>query len=322
MRTSPSLLTSDNPTRLAWRALSLLTWFSIAVGVVLPGAIVMPGPHHRLAMVCPFLLFAIPSMWIIRWRSLGFLLGVLLLWGCLHAAALNDWQPDYVDDFLPAVTLIFGWIPAIVVLVPVWLVVGLLLAIASARRIPTQSLDETGRLLIPPTMGNASAWELLVVFPGVVVSLALLVYSSTQRTAHAQEASLRQIGRAGGQLHFDPSRFRGPLVGLRVFGGAFGDAQMALLAPFEQLEELDLDNSGVTDAGLRRLQGFAHLRKLTLRHTAITGAGLIHLRGHPSLSLLELLGSPVTPSDVDDFRRACPHVTVVYEPGPAGAPLR
>jgi hypothetical protein len=62
----------------------------------------------------------------------------------------------------------------------------------------------------------------------------------------------------------------------------------------EQIEELYLDNSSVTDAGLARLRGLKHLKFLDLVGTQVTDAGLAHLAGLRELNYLRLSGTQVT----------------------------
>jgi Leucine Rich repeat len=69
------------------------------------------------------------------------------------------------------------------------------------------------------------------------------------------------------------------------------------LRPIEglgQVEELYLDNSGITDAGLARLRGLKHLKFLDLTGTQVTDAGLVHLAGLRELYYLRLSGTRVT----------------------------
>jgi hypothetical protein len=66
------------------------------------------------------------------------------------------------------------------------------------------------------------------------------------------------------------------------------DLEMIHVGKLSRLEDLDLDDSSVTDAGLIHLKGLNHLKWVFLRGTKVTDAGLEHLRklgGHPSIHL-------------------------------------
>ena len=61
-----------------------------------------------------------------------------------------------------------------------------------------------------------------------------------------------------------------------------------------QLDQLDLSNTKVTDAGLKRLASLTELTQLELRKTKITDTGLEHLRRLPRLQWLQLQGTRIT----------------------------
>ena len=73
------------------------------------------------------------------------------------------------------------------------------------------------------------------------------------------------------------------------------DGQLALLAPIaQQVYELNLAGSKVTDAGLANLAALTNLRRLHLEKTAVTDAGLAHVKGLANLEYLNLYGTAVT----------------------------
>jgi hypothetical protein len=108
------------------------------------------------------------------------------------------------------------------------------------------------------------------------------------------------------------------------------DDDLRLVGSFSKLEEVNLTNSEIDDAGLVHLQRLANLRCLTLQSTNITDGGLIHLRhllalrdlnlGHTKitdsglqhltsltgLQHLNLLGTKTTRAGVDDLAKALP----------------
>jgi uncharacterized protein YjbI with pentapeptide repeats len=99
----------------------------------------------------------------------------------------------------------------------------------------------------------------------------------------------------------------------------FGDAGLAAIASNHSLEGiLSLEDSAITDEGLRHLEslpgvsllqlsgtkitdaGLSHLtamvnlQKVFLARTQVTGAGLTHLHGLPNLDAIDLSGCPIT----------------------------
>jgi len=118
-----------------------------------------------------------------------------------------------------------------------------------------------------------------------------------------------------------------------VEGETVRDADLMCLRQFPQLSSLDLNNTKITDAGLRHVSALTpDLSWLSLSHTAITDAGLEHLRGliwldtlwlidteitdaglerlaefkYTDLCNLELTGTKVTDAGVAAFQRAYP----------------
>jgi Leucine-rich repeat (LRR) protein len=94
---------------------------------------------------------------------------------------------------------------------------------------------------------------------------------------------------------------------------AFDDQALARLAESygDRINQLDLENTAVTDAGLRHLNKMTMLRHLQLRHNvrlglrgvpgtpaAITDAGLVHLQGLTQLQTLNLSDLPITDAGV------------------------
>jgi hypothetical protein len=87
-----------------------------------------------------------------------------------------------------------------------------------------------------------------------------------------------------------------PVVGLNLGSIAVTDADLAILKAFTHLQELDLLNTKVTDAGLAQLKGLP-LETLVLSHTEITGAGLDQLKGMAKLKVLSLSSLKLKESD-------------------------
>lgn len=73
------------------------------------------------------------------------------------------------------------------------------------------------------------------------------------------------------------------------------DKGLAVLAPMHALQRLHLDQTKVTDAGLARLSGLRRIEYLNLRGTAVTDKGLPALRSLPRLRSLYLWQTAVSP---------------------------
>ena len=106
----------------------------------------------------------------------------------------------------------------------------------------------------------------------------------------------------------------------------FDDAALARLAETHgsQIGGLDLENTGVTDAGLKSLSRFTMLRNLEIRNypkrfgpgipvppPKITDAGMAHLKGLDHLRFLNLSDLPITDSGLDAID-ALPELHALY----------
>lgn len=78
-------------------------------------------------------------------------------------------------------------------------------------------------------------------------------------------------------------------------GSDVADAQLANLTPIaQQVYELNLAGSKITDAGLAQVASLTNLRRLHLEKTAVTDAGLAHVKGLANLEYLNLYSTPIT----------------------------
>jgi hypothetical protein len=76
--------------------------------------------------------------------------------------------------------------------------------------------------------------------------------------------------------------------------GKLSDETFESLGEWTQLQDLGLEESGITDAGLAHLARLTQLRKLSLADTQVTDAGLEHLKGLTQLETLVLASTQVT----------------------------
>ena len=97
------------------------------------------------------------------------------------------------------------------------------------------------------------------------------------------------------------------------------DAGLKHLKGLTKLERLYLSDTKVTDAGLMHLTGLTKLKTLSLRNTKVTDAGLEHLKGLTELQTLELNSTEVTDPTTGDFTLA-PTSPCLGAGTPIGAP--
>lgn len=153
-------------------------------------------------------------------------------------------------------------------------------------------------------------------------------------------AALRSRG-----VNVAPVARNAPTFDVSVPGArAFGDADVALLAPFaDRIERLSLARTGVTDAGASAVPAMPNVRTLRLDHTALTDAGIGAIAGKcPKAEVLNLVGTKatdavfarlgslpalrrvfvfdtrVTAAGIDAFRTSHPSVEIVVGAGVPG----
>ena len=80
--------------------------------------------------------------------------------------------------------------------------------------------------------------------------------------------------------------------------------------PSRPVISVRLQNTGVTDAGLKYLEGLTQLRDLDLGGTKVTDTGLQHLKGLPQLRQLRLFATKVTDAGTADLKRALPNCSI------------
>ena len=87
---------------------------------------------------------------------------------------------------------------------------------------------------------------------------------------------------------------------------AITDGAMDTVAQMSHLTILDLRQTKVTDAGLAKLAGLKHLQSVNLYGTEITDAGLKHLATLKSLKSVALWQSKATEAGVKQLTAAIP----------------
>lgn len=86
----------------------------------------------------------------------------------------------------------------------------------------------------------------------------------------------------------------------------FNDSNCSDLWRLDQIQDLVLDETQVTDAGLGALRGMSQLRIITLNKTKITDAGLVHLYGLRNLIFVRFEDTSVTKAGAEELQRALP----------------
>ncbi len=153
--------------------------------------------------------------------------------------------------------------------------------------------------------------------------------------ARVQRESVAAIKRAGGYVAYDWQQVKGSihrdkkpgcpewivgLLGDDYFGHVVwvilfrrgSDLEMIHVGKLSRVEDLDLDDSSVTDAGLIHLKGLTRLERLYLRGTKVTDAGLEHLKklsGHPSIHLGWDKGR-ISDAALEELQKALPNAQV------------
>ncbi len=153
----------------------------------------------------------------------------------------------------------------------------------------------------------------------VVTGLALAWEANLARV---QRTSVASILAAGGSVHYDwsvsaglvgndPSWFERlvRLLGVDHFATVTGadlrgatDTLAPQIGALRRLNQLNLRNSPITDAGLEQLDGLAELERLDLTHTRVTSRGLVHLRAMTQLKMLWLGGDSITSEGLENLK--------------------
>ncbi|UPZ35042.1 hypothetical protein MUB18_13105 [Sphingobacterium sp. PCS056] len=84
-----------------------------------------------------------------------------------------------------------------------------------------------------------------------------------------------------------------------------------LLKIKDNIVQLKLGNTAITDQSLKMMAEFPNLMKLHLENTKITDLGLEHLNGHPALSYLNLFAVPVTDKGLEKLNKM-PKLKQIY----------
>ncbi|MGV3763029.1 c-type cytochrome domain-containing protein [Parapedobacter sp.] len=100
------------------------------------------------------------------------------------------------------------------------------------------------------------------------------------------------------------------IVQLQLGRTAITDAGMAHIGKLPVLKKLHLEHTAVTDGGLAALAACAQLQYLNLSSTAIGNKGVDHLKALPALTRVYLFGTHVTGAAVAEIQAAHPTLEV------------
>jgi Leucine-rich repeat (LRR) protein len=138
----------------------------------------------------------------------------------------------------------------------------------------------------------------------VLVTLLCVGLSLWVGPAERQRRAVAAIDKFGGSVRYGElaAGERFPVTFLRRW-----------LSPdyFDEVEEVDLTGTQVTDAGLAHLQGLTGLQGLWLINTQVTDAGLAHLQGLTGLQVLSLDNTQVTDAGLAKLRQALPKCAII-----------
>jgi uncharacterized membrane protein/mono/diheme cytochrome c family protein len=135
-----------------------------------------------------------------------------------------------------------------------------------------------------------------VIYPIAYQSPALAVNFYNRHVFSRESlAELKKIGRQ--------------IVSLNLSKMPVTDADLELIAGFENLEELNLNFTEVTGSGLRHLASLPSLREISLSGTKTDATALEQLKSLPSLQSVFLWQTQVSEAEVASLRKSLPHVT-------------
>jgi uncharacterized membrane protein len=100
------------------------------------------------------------------------------------------------------------------------------------------------------------------------------------------------------------------LVGLNLSGAAIADSGCVTLAKLTQLRKLHLQNTGISEAGLRQLHTLAQLQSLNLVGTKITTRSFAALSGLKNLRQLYLYQTPIDSAGLAQLRALFPNTHI------------
>ncbi|PHR86364.1 MAG: hypothetical protein COA78_38045 [Blastopirellula sp.] len=128
----------------------------------------------------------------------------------------------------------------------------------------------------------------------VLVPLSMKLYQARQ-----QRLAVAEIQKLGGRVHLNQT---GTVNQVDLRNTKITDAGLEHLKGLTSLTSLNLDGTQVTDAGLESLNGLTSLKGLSLHRTQITDAGLENLKDLTSLTYLDLRSTQITDAGLEHLK--------------------
>ena len=119
--------------------------------------------------------------------------------------------------------------------------------------------------------------------------------------ARRQKETVEEIKKLGGRVWYDYQLGVSPIQRAQPSGSQW---LRKLLGDdfFTNVVEVQLNDTQVTDAGLKHLKGLTQLQALLLNHTQVTDAGLEHLKRLTQLQGLSLNSTHVTDAGLENLK--------------------
>jgi hypothetical protein len=122
----------------------------------------------------------------------------------------------------------------------------------------------------------------------------------TAKTKH--ELAIEAIRKRRGAVQIDPDDENKAVVLVDLNGFSNAVASLDSLAPLTKLRDVNLHNTGFTDADLEHLRGLYNLQTLNLSDTKVSDAGLAVLQTLPNLHTVHLDETRITDAGLQYLR--------------------
>jgi hypothetical protein len=157
------------------------------------------------------------------------------------------------------------------------------------------------------------------------------VAGDTKDPVQLEAERLGQLKKLGARLTFDADK---RVVGINLSERKVGDGDLAILAHYPHVEELDLTRTQIRGPGLQAIRDFRRLKKLFLTETQIgdqavsefhmlksieliglsgtkiTDASFVQLEKMPNLKQLFCLGTKLSPAAIEKLQKTLPECDI------------
>ena len=144
----------------------------------------------------------------------------------------------------------------------------------------------------------------------MAVVICVLLFAGSSLLVAAEQRpeerdSVAKIEKLGGTFRVDPKQPNNPVIEVDLSNTGGTDADLQLLKDLPDLRVLILggpQGTKVTDKSLEHLKGLVNLQRLHLYGTPITDEGMVHLKGLTDLRLLHIVGTRVSPDGLKHLK--------------------